>query len=230
MLGLKTHKPAPQAARRGCCLEATPLTERKRAQGGEGAHTAQCLTPACRLQGARGGSNGGAESSPKDTRQPATSGRSPSRGSLLCVCTGSTALPSPGAGRGVTSVRPSCTSLAQARSGVGSVCTQPISETPSLASPSPGAGQGACAHLPLVRPPPIDSLFTLKSQQQRPPPSASPGSAGRAPSPQGLSCKHPLRPHLRGCRSLPSPFRPDWGSVFLQNNPAHSLNPKARGS
>ena len=71
-LGLKTHKPAPQAASRGCCLEATPDREEMGPGQERGPHPAQCPTPACGLQGAWGGSNRGAETSTKDTRKLAT--------------------------------------------------------------------------------------------------------------------------------------------------------------
>ena len=77
-------------------------------------------------------------------------------------------LAQPGVGRGATSVGPPHTSLAQARSRVGSVCTQPISEAPSLASPRPGVGWGACAHLPLVRTPPNRFTQTKLKHSHRP--------------------------------------------------------------
>lgn len=98
--GFKNPRAGPAGSQLWVLPQGHPRQKGNGPRAGKGAPPDIVPDTGLRPPGSPGGSNGGAETSTKDTRQLATRGRSPSRASPLCVCTGSTASASLGAGRG----------------------------------------------------------------------------------------------------------------------------------
>lgn len=108
--GFKNPRAGPTGGQLWVLPQGHPRQRGNGPWAGEGAPPDIVSDTGLRPPGSPGGSNGGAETSTKDTRQLATRGRSPSRASPLCVHR--------------------LHGLGQPGSGAGAVCTGPISETP----------------------------------------------------------------------------------------------------